>query len=68
MKKTVAIEGMMCMHCVAHVEKALKAVPGVTDVAVSLENKNAVVEGSALDDAALAAAVKEAGYEATGVQ
>lgn len=66
MKKTVKIEGMMCMHCVKAVEKALSAVDGVTDVAVSLEEKQAVVEGSALDDA-LKAAIVDAGYEVTGI-
>ena len=30
MKKTLSIEGMMCAHCAAHVEKALNALPGVT--------------------------------------
>lgn len=66
MKKTVKIEGMMCMHCVKAVEKALTAVDGVTGVAVSLEDKQAVVEGSAADDA-LKAAVVEAGYEVTEI-
>ena len=68
MKKTVNVIGMMCPHCVAHVKKALEAVPGVTAVEVSLENKNAVVEGTALDAAALAAAVTGAGYECPGVE
>ena len=62
MSKTISIEGMMCQHCVAHVTKALTEVPGVESVNVSLENKNAVVTGSA-DDKALTAAVKEAGYK-----
>ena len=68
MKKTVNVIGMMCPHCVAHVKKALEAVPGVTAGEVSLENKNAVVEGTALDAAALAAAVTGAGYECPGVE
>lgn len=66
MKKTVKIEGMMCMHCVKAVEKALSAVEGVTAVSVSLEDKQAVVEGSAAEDA-LKAAVVDAGYEVTGI-
>ena len=32
MQKTLTIEGMMCAHCAAHVEKALNALPGVTAV------------------------------------
>lgn len=47
MTTTISIEGMMCAHCQAHVEKALKEVAGVTEVTVSLENKNAVVTGDA---------------------
>ena len=66
MKKTVKIEGMMCMHCVKAVEKALGAVEGVTAVNVSLEEKQAVVEGNASAEA-LKAAVAEAGYEVTEV-
>ena len=66
MKKTVKIEGMMCMHCVKAVEKALSAVEGVTAVNVSLEEKQAVVEGNASAEA-LKAAVAEAGYEVTEV-
>ena len=62
MSKTMSIEGMMCQHCVAHVTKALTEVPGVTSVNVSLENKNAVVTGSA-NDKALTAAVEDAGYK-----
>lgn len=66
MKKTVKIEGMMCMHCVKAVEKALSAVEGVTAVTVSLEDKQAVVEGSAAEEA-LKAAIVDAGYEVTQI-
>ena len=66
MKKTISIEGMMCMHCTKTVEKALAATEGVTAVQVSLEDKQAVVEGSATDEA-LTAAITEAGYEVTGI-
>ena len=37
MKVTLKIEGMMCMHCVAHVKKALSEIDGVSNVEVSLE-------------------------------
>ncbi len=59
------IEGMMCKHCQAHVEKALQAVPGVETVEVDLENKCATVTGAA-DRDALKKAVEEAGYEVVG--
>ncbi len=55
------IEGMMCPHCSAHVEKALLAVPGVESVVVSLSDKNAVVTGNA-DFEACKQAVVDAGY------
>lgn len=63
----INIEGMMCGHCVAHVEKALKAVDGVESVNVSLENKCAEVTGSA-DNEALKKAVIDAGYEVVGIE
>jgi Cu2+-exporting ATPase len=60
---TIAVKGMMCPHCVAHVKKALEAVDGAVEVTVSLDDANATVKGSA-DRAALVAAIKAAGYEA----
>ena len=69
MKKQLSIEGMMCQNCVKHVTRALEGVAGVSQVEVSLENKQAVVTaGSEVSDDALKAAVTEAGYEVTGVQ
>ncbi len=62
MKKLLSIEGMSCGHCVAHVTSALKGVHGVTSVHVDLATKSAAVEGDALDDALLTAAVDEVGY------
>ena len=67
MTTTISIEGMMCAHCQAHVEKALKEVAGVTEVTVSLENKNAIVTGDASVEA-LKQAVVDAGYEVTDVK
>ena len=69
MKKTIGIEGMMCMHCVKHVHDALEKVEGVESVDVSLENKNAVISASeSVTDDALRNAVTEAGYEVTGIE
>lgn len=69
MKKVLSIEGMMCGHCQAHVEKALKAMDGVTSVEVSLENKNATVELSKdISDAEFKAVIDDAGYELKNVQ
>ena len=66
MKKTLTIEGMMCAHCAAHVEKALNALPGVT-AQVDLAGKTAVVTGSAGDEA-LKQAVTDAGYQVTDIR
>ena len=69
MKKTIHVEGMMCMHCVGHVEKALRAVPGVKGVTVSLDDKKAVVDvDESVSNDALTVAVKDAGYEVTGIE
>ena len=66
MQKTLTIEGMMCAHCAAHVEKALNALPGVTAV-VDLAAKTAVVTGDAGDEA-LKKAVDDAGYQVTDIR
>ncbi|PZR00219.1 MAG: heavy metal translocating P-type ATPase [Cereibacter sphaeroides] len=57
------VEGMTCASCVAHVERALKAVPGVTGATVNLATERAEVTGATLDRAALVRAVADAGYE-----
>ena len=57
------IDGMTCASCVARVEKALRAVPGVSGASVNLATEKASVQGQAAP-AALAAAVHAAGYEA----
>ncbi len=64
MIKTLEIEGMMCAHCQAHVQKALEGVEGVTGVEVSLEQNNAVVTmGADVADEKLITAVTESGYK-----
>ena len=69
MKKVLDIEGMMCQHCVAHVNKALSGIESVEAVEVSLENKNAAVTLAAdVSDEVLVKAVVDAGYEVKGVK
>ncbi len=63
MKTELNITGMSCGHCVSAVEKALKAVPGVQGVQVTLQPGKAVVEGNASAQDMIAA-VKEEGYAA----
>ena len=64
MKKILKVEGMSCGHCKAAVEKALKAVDGVEDAVVSLEEKTAQVTlNKEVPDHVLTKAVTDAGYE-----
>lgn len=55
---------MSCAHCERAVSEELAAVGGVESVSVDLETKRVVVQGRDLDDAALRAAIEDAGYEA----
>ena len=64
MVKVLDIEGMMCANCQAHVQKALEGVAGVTQVVVSLAEKNATVTADAgVEDNALIDAVTQSGYQ-----
>ena len=61
--KTVYVEGMMCEHCKARVEKALSEVEGVLSANVSLEEKKASVElEKEVSNEVLKKAVEDAGY------
>ncbi|WP_046656555.1 heavy metal translocating P-type ATPase [Lysobacter capsici] len=62
----LALRGMNCGSCVGRIEKALTSVPGVLEASVNLATERAklrMLEGT--DTAALIAAVKRAGYEAS---
>ncbi|MBW3581690.1 MAG: heavy metal translocating P-type ATPase [Euryarchaeota archaeon] len=56
------ISGMTCASCVAHVERALKGVPGVDSASVSLATERARVSGIGIEQDALVRAVEKAGY------
>ena len=58
------VTGMSCAACSARVEKAVKAVPGVTSCSVSLLTNSMGVEGTA-NASAIVKAVQEAGYGAS---
>jgi copper chaperone len=62
--RTYTLPGMSCGHCTAAVADELTRVQGVDSVDVDLDTKLVVVHGEHLDDAALRAAIDEAGYEA----
>ena len=69
MKTTVKIEGMMCPRCAARVQKALEALPGVTEVTVSHTSGTAQITAPAdIPEALLKDTVQNAGYTFAGVQ
>ena len=67
-KVTVNVEGMMCPHCEAHVNEAIKKAFGVEDVVSSHENKTTVFTVSErVDEDKVRQTIKDAGYEVTGI-
>jgi copper chaperone len=60
---TYRVPGMTCGHCETAVRDELSAVAGVETVAVDLDSKAVEITGRDLDEAALRAAIDEAGYE-----
>lgn len=65
MEKILNVEGMSCMHCVAHVKEALEKLEGVREADVKLEEKRAEVKmDKEVSDDSLIKAVEGAGYSA----
>ena len=65
---TVNVTGMMCGHCEAHVNKAVKEAFGVEDVVSSHEKGTTVIHApEKLDEDKIREVIKEAGYEVTGI-
>lgn len=63
MEKKMLVDGMMCNHCKASVEKVLSAVEGVSSVTVDLDAKTATIALSAdVADEVLFAAVEKKGF------
>ena len=58
------VRGMTCDNCVQHVTKAVRELPGVTAVTVSLATNSAEVEGDVAESAVIEA-IEEEGYEAS---
>jgi copper chaperone len=65
--RSFAVPGIHCDHCKAAVTRELERVGGVETVEVDLETKLVTVGGDRLEDAALVAAIDEAGYDAEPV-
>ena len=62
MATVIRVEGMMCPHCKARVESVCKAIAGVQDAVVDLQEKQVTVTGDASLEA-LKKAITDAGYE-----
>lgn len=59
------VTGMTCGHCEMSIREEVSQIPGVDEIQVSAQTGKLVVSStSALDDAAVLAAVDEAGYSA----
>ena len=68
MMKKMNIEGMMCAHCQAHVEKALNGIDGVK-ATVDLKNNCANIElDHDVEETVLTKAVEDAGYKVVGFE
>jgi copper chaperone CopZ len=60
---TYTISGMTCQHCVMSVREEVSEVNGVSAIDIERESGRLTVTGEGYDDAAIGAAVAEAGYE-----
>ena len=60
--RTYTVDGMSCDHCVKAITSEVTQLAGVDAVAVDLANRTVSVSGDDVDDAAVAAAIDEAGY------
>jgi len=63
--RTYTVEGMSCQHCIDAITSEVTGVPGVDGVSVSLDAGTVTVTGRQIDDAAVRAAVDQAGYQVT---
>ena len=59
----VNIKGMMCMHCVKHVNDALNGIEGLTVKEVNLEKGYALVSGNNINKDLIKKAITDEGYE-----
>lgn len=64
----ITVKGMMCQHCEAHVKKALEAIDGIESASCDHEKSLVTITTSKpVDEAAIKAAVTDAGYEYVGM-
>ena len=61
---TYTVPAIHCAHCAMSIREEVSEVEGVDEVDVDLDTKVVTIQGHELDNAALRAAIVEAGYEA----
>ena len=61
---TYSVPAIHCAHCAMSIREEVAEVEGVEEIDVDLDTKVVTIQGRELDDAALRAAIEEAGYEA----
>lgn len=67
MKRKIKIEGMSCMHCVAHVKEALEELKGIETAEVLLDQNCALITGDVSEEA-IKEAIDEAGYDVIAIE
>ncbi len=60
---TYSVPAIHCAHCALSIREEVSEVDGVDEVEVDLDAKRVTIHGDPLDDAALRAAIAEAGYD-----
>lgn len=68
-KKVITIEGMMCEHCKAKVEKALLELKDVSKVKVNLEDKTATIYSKcSINESDITTAIAKLDYKVTNIR
>ncbi len=60
---TYSVPGVSCGHCRAAITSEVEKIPGVASVDVDLDAERVTVTGERLDDAAVRAAIDQAGFD-----
>ena len=61
--KTIWVGGMTCNHCKENVEKSIKSIAGVSEVAVDLSSGQVNITGNSIDMEAIKSGIKNIGYK-----
>ena len=64
--KIFLVEGMKCKNCTSHVEKEIKQIQGIQDVAADFTSGHVSVKGDQISEDQIKLAVEKAGYRFKG--